>query len=453
MIELSTWFKRSTQTPILSAVGLIVALWLGYGATTFLSVITNQKTSIDQLSSLTSLAMSQKNRTLIESLLDVARAQLGATSAFVCENGQVAVAVNYQFVNCDRDEGLFQYSFKRNISGFSGARLIFIYSIPALVLPIILNFLIGLSVVAFCWRILAGVQYRLKTDILLPLSNGLLSDGALGIQELEDIRSRQNEAAKTKTKEAVSRAILEHNVQIAHDIRSPLSALNIAVQTLKITDVDRRELISAAIGRIDGIAAQLLGKESLNKHDKMPMDLSGFTGQKFVMCRVAELANAAIREAAIQLPEDCRIRVDADFTDDFEYQELSLPSDAIKRIISNLLNNGIEAVGTEGYVQVIGRIFCGSVSLEVRDNGCGIPSEILDQVGQRGFSTKIGSARFGSGLGLCSAKQTVASLGGTLKIESQPGKGTSVRISLPNPSQIETRTPTTIENHFQLTKL
>jgi signal transduction histidine kinase len=67
--------------------------------------------------------------------------------------------------------------------------------------------------------------------------------------------------------------------------------------------------------------------------------------------------------------------------------------------------------------------------LMVRDTGCGIPQEDLQRVFEPFFTTKaVGK---GTGLGLFLSRETVLAHGGSLTIESEVGKGTTVTVALP----------------------
>jgi PleD family two-component response regulator len=78
------------------------------------------------------------------------------------------------------------------------------------------------------------------------------------------------------------------------------------------------------------------------------------------------------------------------------------------------------------------------IELTVRDTGCGIPAEMLDQVFQPFVTTKgamSGSKTPGTGLGLSITYGIVENHGGTISIESTVGQGTMVRLRLPIPAQ------------------
>jgi anti-sigma regulatory factor (Ser/Thr protein kinase) len=105
----------------------------------------------------------------------------------------------------------------------------------------------------------------------------------------------------------------------------------------------------------------------------------------------------------------------------------------LKRVLSNLINNSIEAfpdgkgrvtVGIRGYKDV--------VQIIISDNGKGIPASVLAKLGERGVSHgKESSGTSGSGLGVYHAKSTVEKYGGKFEIQSREGQGTMIQIQLP----------------------
>lgn len=101
----------------------------------------------------------------------------------------------------------------------------------------------------------------------------------------------------------------------------------------------------------------------------------------------------------------------------------------LERIAWNLINNALEALESRsGEVVVSTRAIEGlGVFLTVRDDGPGIPLELIERVQEPFFSTKPGS----TGLGLALTRALAWQHGGGLRIESAPGVGTSVEIQLP----------------------
>ena len=107
----------------------------------------------------------------------------------------------------------------------------------------------------------------------------------------------------------------------------------------------------------------------------------------------------------------------------------------LQQVVLNLLNNAVDAVierhGALGGVILVGARSRGDgeVALTVQDNGCGISPKDIDKVFSPFFTTKpVGK---GTGLGLSVCYGIVNGMGGTMAVESEPGKGTTFTIVLP----------------------
>ncbi len=121
-------------------------------------------------------------------------------------------------------------------------------------------------------------------------------------------------------------------------------------------------------------------------------------------------------------------------------------AEKIHQVLVNLLTNALIATGVSGAVTVgvasrpasideaeagkcTGRTIEEMVLLKVRDTGCGMPPEDLHRAFEPFFTTKaVGK---GTGLGLFLSRETVLAHGGSLAIDSEVGKGTTVTVSLP----------------------
>ncbi len=100
----------------------------------------------------------------------------------------------------------------------------------------------------------------------------------------------------------------------------------------------------------------------------------------------------------------------------------------LKRVLLNVINNGIEAmVGRRGevLVGVSGPDLGGRVAIDVSDQGCGV--EDVERIFEPYYTTKVK----GTGLGLVIARQIAEEHGGAIHAESRPGRGTRVIIHLP----------------------
>jgi two-component system, NtrC family, sensor kinase len=117
-----------------------------------------------------------------------------------------------------------------------------------------------------------------------------------------------------------------------------------------------------------------------------------------------------------------------------EALEDNLPSvygdkNQLQQVLVNLCLNACQAMPNGGTLMVASHCADGRVVVEVTDTGCGIKREHLDKIFEPFFTTKpVGK---GTGLGLSVTYGIVQQHGGTLEVESQEGKGSTFRITLP----------------------
>ncbi len=108
----------------------------------------------------------------------------------------------------------------------------------------------------------------------------------------------------------------------------------------------------------------------------------------------------------------------------------------IQQVLMNLILNAREAMLNGGGVLTIeAQTTTDAVEIEVRDTGCGIAADDLENIFEPFFTTKGDkqpeAQRLGSGLGLAFCKQVLEEHGGCISVESEPARGTSFKIVLP----------------------
>jgi len=99
----------------------------------------------------------------------------------------------------------------------------------------------------------------------------------------------------------------------------------------------------------------------------------------------------------------------------------------LRQAVDNLLRNAIEATPSGGQVSVTAASSGKGHTIEVRDTGDGIPAEDLPKVFDLYFTTKPD----GTGVGLAVTQQIASAHGGTIEVDSAPGRGTRMTIHLP----------------------
>ena len=103
----------------------------------------------------------------------------------------------------------------------------------------------------------------------------------------------------------------------------------------------------------------------------------------------------------------------------------------LQQVFLNVLNNAIDAMGKDGELNIktkhITKIH--QISIEINDNGPGIPKDVLNKIFDPFFTTKeVGK---GTGLGLSISYSIVEKLGGRMLVASEEGKGTTFTIYMP----------------------
>lgn len=206
--------------------------------------------------------------------------------------------------------------------------------------------------------------------------------------------------------------------QVAHDIRSPLSALNTCLKYLPQIPESQRILMRNAANRINDIANNLLqqydaGENSVPSH--------------FQIWLLAPLLESILSEKRLQFDnQPICLEEFISSTGLFAFAKFDLKE--MKRLLSNLINNAAEALPQSGgQIIVVLDMQDEWISLQIKDNGHGIPEDRLNKVLKPGVSFKAG----GSGLGLPHAKETVEAWGGALQLHSVVNQGTTIDIQLP----------------------
>ncbi len=211
---------------------------------------------------------------------------------------------------------------------------------------------------------------------------------------------------------------------VAHEIRNPLGGIRTTVFTLqrKLNDVpidlsSQFSRIETGINRCDSIIARLLDFSRIRPICPEETD-------------VAAWLTDVLNEDTQRLPPDVTVRLILN-------EDLGLVSfdpDRLRGCIVNLVSNAAEALTAKTntktdapVIEIEPRKSVRGFEIEIRDNGPGIPHEVLHKIGEPLFTTKS----FGTGLGLAAVRNAAEFHGGGLDISSQLGHGASFTIWFP----------------------
>lgn len=210
---------------------------------------------------------------------------------------------------------------------------------------------------------------------------------------------------------------------VAHDIRSPLSVLNIIGDKMKADFPHEGQLLGEVSKRIIEIADGLLdvGRKSVQKESDARSVMKAEPIVTVSAQNIMRICEQAVAEKKIELGASLvRIQFYNEVTCDFNVFCESL---ALSRIISNLFNNSIEAIKENGFVSLTLSEGEDGLLVEVRDSGHGMSEELIRKILIGPVSE--GKAR-GNGLGLWSAIEQVRGWQGKFKILSNSGTTVSM---------------------------
>ncbi len=234
-------------------------------------------------------------------------------------------------------------------------------------------------------------------------------------------RLHESQAVLIEAKKAEVKAQIA--AQVAHDIRSPLTSMNLALNQLQQlvpnSGAEMFSMLSHAISRISGIVKRLSPKTGSTESNATEIEAPRLTLVDKVFFDVAQ-------EHALKLPRTQKFIINGFSATPEVWSVIQVTE--IQTAFSNILNNASEAMPmngtTELSVEVVGKEFVVTIS----DNGKGIAPENLEKIFDRGISLE---KEGGSGLGLYQAKKALEWSGGKVTIESTVNVGTKVRLALP----------------------
>lgn len=295
--------------------------------------------------------------------------------------------------------------------------------------PLILEILIlGIGFFYLLWRVRKKLLDPL-TDLVAHLTPEQLDTYTPKSEAVLEICGLSNTLKEMNiTMQALYKAEIDTARQVAHDIRSPLTALELLAQDLPEVTEDKRITIKNAVDTLKDLASNTL-QAVKRKREIVEYEQSE---------PIAILLERIISEKRIQLLNNIKLSLNID--DKRAYGFFArIDNTAFKRVISNLLNNAIDAVSSRLSFEETTSSYKGEVEVTLRgalhngmeviiqDNGCGIAQENIEQVLQGGIS--IGK-KDGTGIGLSSSKQLIEACGGKLEIKSELNQGTTITIFL-----------------------
>lgn len=273
--------------------------------------------------------------------------------------------------------------------------------------------------------VILGICFLLLRNILMPvrrLASGMREVSGGNLDHRVDVRSGDElgDLARSfnEMRERI-RAMLRSREQllldVSHELRSPLARMKVALECPD--DAATRGSIAEDVREMERMVTEILETERLDRNGGIIM--RDETALMALLYEVAGELQAMPDRISFIAGEDVSIHADRRL---------------LSMLFRNILENALKfSEPGKGAVEVVVREEAGAAVVEVRDHGIGIPPEDLPFVFEpffrvdRSRSKKTGG--YGLGLGLCN--NIVRAHGGSIEVESEPGRGTLVRVVLP----------------------
>lgn len=224
---------------------------------------------------------------------------------------------------------------------------------------------------------------------------------------------------------------------LVHDLRSPLTAITFAVETMRVEAADLGSPQLLADLEMLGRQARVLGEMVTNM-----LDVSRFEAAAMPLHRAPADLVSVVREALAGLgPGAHASRVAAALPETPAWCEVD--AGVVRRVVSNLVENALKFGGSQGRVQVIVESEPEWVAVRVSDDGPGIPREEHERIFEKFGRVESAAGRSvrGSGLGLTFCKLAVEAHGGRIGVVSDAGRGATFWLRLPARAPAATNSP------------
>ena len=220
----------------------------------------------------------------------------------------------------------------------------------------------------------------------------------------------------------------EFVANVSHELRTPLTTIRSYTETLLDGASDNKEytlnflkVINSESERMTRLVKDLLQLSKLD-YDKMEWNMKSLNILNLLRDCVVKMEMAARQK-----------NQSLSFEAIGELCEINGDKDRIEQVIINIISNAIKYTPENGSIKVTAKRLKDSVEIRIADSGIGIPKEDLPRLFERFYRVDKARSRSmgGTGLGLSIAKNIVEAHKGSIRIESEYGKGSEVIINFP----------------------
>jgi len=213
---------------------------------------------------------------------------------------------------------------------------------------------------------------------------------------------------------------------VSHELKTPITAIRAHLENLldgvEEPNPEVLEVMLAQSERLGRLVEQLLDLSKLESGE-VPLRREEVSLGPLVTQVMSEIEVASA---------DRDVDVRSDLPDDLP--PIEADPERVHQVIFNLVDNAVRFTPEGGEVRIGAHRHNGSVEVSVADTGVGIPPEALPRLFERFYRVDPARAREdggGTGIGLAIARSVVEAHGGTIRAESEPGRGSTFTFDLP----------------------
>jgi len=236
-----------------------------------------------------------------------------------------------------------------------------------------------------------------------------------------DLKRQRADAERTQRLEAWA----DMARQVAHDIKNPLTPIQLSAEHAQRVNLDRGRPLSPVL---DNCVSAILTQVRLLR--QIAAEFSSFASSPTARPEMTDVP-ALIVEVVEPYRAGLASRIAIDVEADADLPRVSIDRTLFARALTNVIENALHAMPGVGKLRLrTARAACGghpAMIITVADSGAGMDPDALARIFEPYFSTKAS----GTGLGLTIAKRNVELNRGTIRVESERGAGTTVTITLP----------------------
>ena len=216
----------------------------------------------------------------------------------------------------------------------------------------------------------------------------------------------------------------EFVANVSHELKTPITTIKSYTETLLDSDLDKDsqrnflKVIDRENSRMSRIVTDLLYLSNID-YNKDNVSLESIDTYEFI-------AEAIESQSILIVQKNHKIELNIDM----DIKDIYAERNGADQILTNIISNACKYTPENGKIVIDATNKDDLVEIKLADNGIGIPKEDLPRISERFYRVEKGRSRQmgGTGLGLSIASEMIKSFGGSLKIDSVFGEGTTVTL-------------------------